>query len=36
MLPVADSSHSFRKISSNKKLDAMITYKLHSKTLFSL
>ena len=35
MLPVGDFSHSFRKISSIKKLDAMIGYKLRSKMLFS-
>ena len=35
MLPDADSSHSFRKMSSIEKLDAMIGYKLQPKTLFS-
>ena len=35
MLPVGDFSHSIRKISSIKKLDAMIGFKLHSKTLSS-
>ena len=35
MLPVGDSSRCLCKISSTKKLAAMIGYKLHSKTLFS-
>ena len=35
MLPVRDFSHSFRKISLIKKLDVMIGYKVHSKTVFS-